>query len=164
MQEGTILYKHYDADDVPIYYGISDDNEIRQEYHGYYSMWHQFADHCVEEVHADRAGARRAERAAIAQDEPKFNKAHNTPGYEERLVRYLIDKGRLDLLQPREPKKGRGGSRFQSETLAWIRSHPRTDDGRYLFESANNVYAMTEQQALRHYTAQAIQNGLLPIP
>jgi hypothetical protein len=104
----TALYRHYDADDRPIYYGISDDPEQRLTQHRGLSLWAGLSARCTEEWFPSREAADAAERAAVPCDEPLFNREYNTPGCEERLVRYLVEKGLTGMLTPAWPQSRTG--------------------------------------------------------
>jgi hypothetical protein len=149
MQEGTVLYKHFDADGRSIYYGISDANRERQKTHRYGSAWAQFSARYVEEVYASRALAEAAERAAIAADEPVFNRAHNTEGWQHRVVQYLVEKERYDLLDRGACCLDVAGMRV----LAQIRARPVLDDGsgrRWYLSGSGPGMLLTDDQAFVH--------------
>jgi len=102
-QDGTetFLYLWYDADGQLLYVGITDDLPGRQTSHAKRSTWAQFADHAKVEHYPSREAAVWAEKTAIRERKPLFNHAHNSsPEARARLVRYLIDRGRADLLAP----------------------------------------------------------------
>ncbi len=97
----TALYRWYDADDQLLYVGITNDPHVRQSSHAKKSSWADFAHHARIERHPSRALAEAAEKAAIESERPLFNHVHNdTPEARQRLVAYLIEHGRMDLLAP----------------------------------------------------------------
>ena len=97
----TILYWHYDADGVLLYIGITGDFAGRGKAHARGSSWVQFARTSKSVWYPSRAEAEAAEVEAIEAERPLFNHVHNdSPEARERLVRYLIDRGRADLLAP----------------------------------------------------------------
>lgn len=97
----TALYFWYDADDVLLYIGITGDLAVRQTSHAKRSSWSEFADHSKIQRFPDRPQAEAAEVAAIRADKPIFNHVHNdTPEARARLVAYLIEHDRADLLAP----------------------------------------------------------------
>lgn len=97
----TALYRRYDADDNLLYVGISDNPRRRGARHRKRSSWAAFAVRAGVEWFPSREAAEAAERAAIETESPLFNDRHNaTPEARARLVHYLVDRGRLDLLAP----------------------------------------------------------------
>lgn len=97
------LYRHYDADGVLLYVGISNNPRGRSRTHRTTSVWTEFT--VREEVQwlADRAEAEAAERVAIATEKPLFNGKHTTPDAQLACVEYLIKRGRTDLLRVGPP-------------------------------------------------------------
>ncbi|MEV0214369.1 hypothetical protein [Micromonospora sp. NPDC050695] len=97
----TALYFWYDADGLLLYIGITGDLATRQSSHAKRSSWSEFADHSKIRRFPSRPEAEAAEKAAIESERPLFNHQHNdTPEARQRLVAYLIEHGRMDLLAP----------------------------------------------------------------
>jgi len=97
----TDLYRWYDADGQLLYVGISGALASREAAHAKWSSWSAFAARSTTERYRRREIALRAERMAIEAEQSLFNRVHNdTPESRQRLVEYLIGKGRLDLLEP----------------------------------------------------------------
>lgn len=97
----TALYRWFDETDRPLYYGITDNLAARQDRHALMSTWTEFVATCHVEWFDTRYAAEEAERDLIKADQPLFNRQHNdTPEARARLVAYLVEKGRLDLLTP----------------------------------------------------------------
>ncbi|MEU7170241.1 hypothetical protein ABZ949_01965 [Micromonospora tulbaghiae] len=95
------LYFWFDADRLLLYVGITGDLATRQASHAKKSSWAEFATHCEVRRFPSRAEAERAEKAAIEAERPLFNHVHNdTAEARQRLVAYLIEHGRMDLLAP----------------------------------------------------------------
>ncbi len=92
------LYRHFDADGVLLYIGITDWNPGRDHQHSQNAVWAEFAHRMESEWLADREAAKVAEIAAIEDEVPIFNKKHAPSGREERVRGYLAKHGRLDLL------------------------------------------------------------------
>lgn len=92
------LYRHYDQLGELLYVGISNDIEIRHRSHRTGSAWFDLADvrRRTVEWFTTREEALEAERAAIYEEKPLFNKNHNSD--RSRAVRYLVEQERLDLL------------------------------------------------------------------
>lgn len=100
-REATALYLWFDVDDVLIYIGITGDLATRQNRHSKRSSWAEFADHAKIRRYPSRPEAEDAERKLIGELGPVFNHVHNdTPEARARLVAYLIEHGRNDLLAP----------------------------------------------------------------
>lgn len=98
--KATWVYRYFDADDVLLYIGITDNLENRLDDHARSSSWMDFAVRSTLDRHERRAEAEEAEIAAIRAERPLFNLAHNDePGAERRLVDYLIEHDRRDLLR-----------------------------------------------------------------
>ena len=97
----TALYFWFDADGVLLYIGITGDLATRQSSHAKRSSWAEFADHSQIHRFPSRPEAEAAEKAAIEAERPLFNHVHNdTAEARQRLVAYLIEHGRMDLLAP----------------------------------------------------------------
>lgn len=98
---GAALYRYYDELDLLLYIGITDELTDRVSDHVDGSSWMDFAARSTIERHKDRTAALAAEEAAIKAEHPLFNQKHNnTPEARRRLVEYLIEHDRLDLLAP----------------------------------------------------------------
>jgi len=95
----TTLYRYYDDQDRLLYVGITDNLFTRTASHIEASSWMDFAARSTIERYPTRKEAERVEREAIKAEEPLFNSLHNaTPEAQKRLVEYLIEQGRTDLL------------------------------------------------------------------
>lgn len=95
------LYRWFDAGDHLLYVGTTNDIAIRSASHGKKSSWTTFAVRCTVEFFDTRVEADQAEVTAIKNERPLFNAQHNsTPEARRRLVAYLVEHGRLDLLAP----------------------------------------------------------------
>lgn len=94
----TALYRHYDVAGELLYVGIAKDPDLRHRSHQSLSPWLEFAHHENRHVrwYASREEALEAERQAIQDEQPLFNKNYNPD--RSRAVKYLADRGRLDLL------------------------------------------------------------------
>ncbi len=102
----TAIYRWYDVDDVPIYYGITLHLASRQTAHAKKAAWSAFADRCQVERLPNRSAAEARERELIDQDRPVFNRVHNrTDDALRRVVEYLTKHGRSDLLNIRLPAR-----------------------------------------------------------
>lgn len=76
----TALYRYFDADDVLLYVGISNDPDFRGKAHLYESRpgnWPKRAVRRTDEWHESRADALAAEERAIHAELPLFNEKHN---------------------------------------------------------------------------------------
>jgi predicted GIY-YIG superfamily endonuclease len=97
----TALYRWWDAADLLLYIGISDELAERVKGHVKGSSWMDFAVRSTIERHPTRSAALDAEETAIKAERPLFNHQHNsTPEAQKRLVEYLIKHNRIDLLAP----------------------------------------------------------------
>jgi hypothetical protein len=97
----TSLYYWYDADGRLLYVGITGNLAARQDSHAKRSSWAEFAASSVIERYPSREAAEAAEKDAIESSRPLFNRIYNdTPEARERLVAYLVERGRTDLLVP----------------------------------------------------------------
>lgn len=94
----TALYRHYDAAGVLLYIGITGEVTTRTKSHARKAAWTQFADRCEARWYPDRESATEAERKAIEEEHPLFNGTYHTDEAKRRMVQYLMDKDRLDLL------------------------------------------------------------------
>lgn len=99
--ERTAVYRAADADDYLLYVGITGSVGARQSAHAEKSSWAQLAVRGDIEWWPNRVLAEFIEARAIVQERPLFNHRHNdTPEARQRLVAYLVERGRLDLLTP----------------------------------------------------------------
>ncbi|MFE1170486.1 hypothetical protein [Nocardiopsis sp. NPDC058789] len=97
----TLLYHYYDANDVLLYIGITNSLPRRQASHEGRSTWMDFAVRSTMKRFPTRASAEVVEAASIRHERPLFNVEHNDhPDRVRRLVDYLIDRDRRDLLVP----------------------------------------------------------------
>lgn len=97
----TALYRYYDEADGLLYIGISKTLATREGNHIKASTWMEFAMRSTIMRFPNRKGAEDAERLAIKAELPLFNVQHNdTPEARMRLVEYLCERKRLDLLAP----------------------------------------------------------------
>ncbi|MEU8158121.1 DnaB-like helicase N-terminal domain-containing protein [Micromonospora sp. NPDC048986] len=97
----TALYRWYDTADRLLYVGITGNTDARQSSHARRSSWSEFAVRGTIERFPSRPEAEAAERKAIESEQPLFNGTYNdTPEARARLVAYLIEHGRTDLLAP----------------------------------------------------------------
>jgi hypothetical protein len=95
------LYRWYDAAGRLLYVGITEDLTTRTASHGRKSSWSAFAVRRTVVRYPDRKSAETMERYVIRDERPLFNHVHNdTPEARQRLVAYLVEHGRMDLLAP----------------------------------------------------------------
>lgn len=69
----TTVYRAYDQQERLLYVGISDGEFIRLSQHAASSPWTRYAVTITLERHPSRAHAERAEREAIASEDPVWN-------------------------------------------------------------------------------------------
>jgi len=97
----TALYRYFDEKDRLLYVGITDHLLGRTGAHILGSSWMDYAVRSTITRYPSRAEAAAAETAAIKTEQPLFNDVHNrTPEAKARLVEFLIEHGRADLLAP----------------------------------------------------------------
>lgn len=90
MQERrTAVYRHFDADRVLLYVGISDGLGGRTVEHGLTAEWTRYVDHSVAVWFDNRPAARRAESEAIRVELPLFNRSQAQPGTAARRAAYV---------------------------------------------------------------------------
>ena len=94
------LYRHFDPDGTLLYVGISVDPDTRNKQHGRDSKWHRFSTRVIVEWHESTDLAHRAEKRAIRNERPIFNKVHSDGMRNERALRYLVAQEAFDLLAP----------------------------------------------------------------
>lgn len=100
-EQATALYRWFDADDRLLYVGITYSLPNRQSSHAKRSSWSDFAVRATVERWPTRQEAEAYEVIAIREEHPLFNHQHNdTPEAQQRLVAYLIEQRRPDLLAP----------------------------------------------------------------
>lgn len=97
----TALYRYFDEDDRLLYVGITKALRTRTAQHASRSSWSEFSVRSTITRYPTRREAEDAERLAIVEEKPLFNWQHaDAAEASARLVAYLVDKGRLDLLAP----------------------------------------------------------------
>lgn len=100
-ERGEYLYRHWDPDGRLLYVGVASRPAARQRRHEASSSWMVFQAEMTVEPFPSRAEAEAAESEAIRAEQPLFNVAGNeSPEAQQRLVDYLIEHGRTDLLSP----------------------------------------------------------------
>jgi predicted GIY-YIG superfamily endonuclease len=99
-EQRTYLYYYFDIDRLLLYVGVTDDLETRTKAHEKSSAWMRFVSYRRVAVLFSREYAEWVERKEIQEKNPLFNVAHSNPGYEQRLVDYLVSKNALNLLAP----------------------------------------------------------------
>jgi hypothetical protein len=97
--ERHALYRHYDAGGSLLYVGISVNLGSRTRDHRRAAPWVQFVDRTVSTWFPTRQEALEAERSAIQNELPLFNKHHSSPERDERLLAYLIEHNATALLR-----------------------------------------------------------------
>ena len=93
------LYRHYDDEGLLLYVGISVDPAVRMKQHESSSPWWRFVAESDIDWYLTETDAAQAERRAIIDEAPIFNKAGATPERDPRAIRYLVDHEALDLLR-----------------------------------------------------------------
>lgn len=97
----TVLYHYYDAQGVLLYIGITNSLPRRQAAHEGRSTWMDFAARSTMKHFPTRESAEAVELVSIRRKAPLFNIEHNDrPDRVRRIVDYLIDRDRRDLLVP----------------------------------------------------------------
>lgn len=97
----TALYRYWDEGDALLYVGITGDLKHRERSHLRRSSWMEFVARSTVERFPSREDAEAAEVAAILAERPLFNAKHNeSPEAVRRVVEYLVEHGRTDLLAP----------------------------------------------------------------
>jgi hypothetical protein len=100
-QAVTALYSYYDGEEILLYVGITDDLAAREWSHVQSSSWMEFATRSTIERFPNRKAALGEEKRRIKAERPLFNSQHNDdPAAVRRLVEYLIEHDRRDLLMP----------------------------------------------------------------
>ncbi|MDF5758773.1 hypothetical protein [Spongiactinospora sp. TRM90649] len=95
----TALYRYFDDQDRLLYVGMTNDLSLRTRNHVRASDWMAFAVRSTIERYPSRSEAEAAEHKAISDESPIFNVRGNaTPKAQRRLVEYLVEHGRTDLL------------------------------------------------------------------
>lgn len=95
----TALYRRFDAGGRLLYVGVTNWPYDRAVTHGAKSLWLPFAASGTTSWYATRMEAEQAEKAAIRDELPLFNRYHSAPGARERLIAYLTTADRTDLVE-----------------------------------------------------------------
>lgn len=93
------LYRHYDGEGSLLYVGISVDPEARVKQHQATSPWWEFVATSDVDWHLTEVDAAAAERRAIHEEAPIFNKAGATAERDARAIQYLIAHEAYGLLR-----------------------------------------------------------------
>lgn len=88
-QRRCVLYRHYDDQDVLLYVGVSENPIDRTNGHARSSDWVQYAMRAEMEWMDSRALAEVAEREAIREDVPVFNRQHAAGDVDRRIADYV---------------------------------------------------------------------------
>lgn len=98
-RRGGVLYRYFDEAGILLYVGVTVDASSRECMHRASSAWRIFANTISRADFDDIKDAEQTERWVIGREQPIFNKSHNqTLDAQDRLVVYLREAGRLDLL------------------------------------------------------------------
>ena len=81
------LYRHFAADGSLLHVGIANSALRRLAEHHHNSRWFPFIKHVAIEAHPNMDAARKAERRAIALENPRFNEA----GRRNSFPRHYVD-------------------------------------------------------------------------
>jgi hypothetical protein len=98
MEERTVLYRHLDAGDQLLYVGVSSSPERRDAEHVRSSVWAELVTWSTSNWFESTIEAETAEIVAIRTEEPIFNVAYGAPDRDHRVVAYLVEIGRPDLI------------------------------------------------------------------
>lgn len=98
------VYLHYDKDGILLYVGMSVAPSLRIGQHAEGSTWVEFAVRGKIVWFDSEADASAQEAELIRTQLPLFNVAHAAPGAERRLVEYLAERKRYELLLPKVRK------------------------------------------------------------
>jgi predicted GIY-YIG superfamily endonuclease len=93
------LYRYFDADEVLLYVGITLDSVDRRRAHSRHSGWTRFRAREAVAYLATREDAEAAEKEAIQNELPLFNKVHAVAGADERRLRYLVEHEAWDMIK-----------------------------------------------------------------
>lgn len=85
------LYRHYDSDGALLYVGISTSPDDRHKQHERNSKWFKFVAATDVEWLDSSDAARAAERLAIEDESPLFNRTHNTKR-QTNALEYLLER------------------------------------------------------------------------
>lgn len=89
-QRRCALYRHFDDQDVLLYVGITDGlAERTNSGHARTSEWVQFAARAEAEWHDSREDASEAERDAVREERPVFNRQYAEGDVDRRITDYL---------------------------------------------------------------------------
>lgn len=83
------LYRHFDDQDVLLYVGISATPVDRTNAHAQNSEWAAYADRAEAQWFSDRRAASKAEREAIRNEVPIFNRSGAVGNVDQRIEMYI---------------------------------------------------------------------------
>lgn len=95
----TALYRRFDGAGVLLYLGITDDLPARSRWHERHSPWAPFVRRRTTHWFTTRSAAEAAEKTAIKAELPLFNKQHAAFDQRHEAARYLLQRGRIRLVE-----------------------------------------------------------------
>jgi hypothetical protein len=110
-QRRCALYRHYDVYDTLLYIGISETPVDRTYNHARSSQWVHYADRAEAQWFGTRALAEDAERYAIQDELPVFNRQHAVGDVDQRIADYLRGREVAELRETLEAYE-KGVQRF----------------------------------------------------
>lgn len=98
LDRRTCLYRHFDAESILLYVGITEKPGQREAGHARGSIWHGLSAKRTEEWHRSRGEAEAEEMRAIGAEVPLFNiDGNESREAQERVRVYLTDRGLVPL-------------------------------------------------------------------
>lgn len=161
QQRRCALYRHYDDQDVLLYVGITDNlGERTNGGHARSSDWVRFAARAEAEWHDSRELASSAERKAVREERPVFNRQY---------AEWDVDREIGDYLQRREIERMRSTlDEYDTVVRRFLRLAPQDDvklaERKALLDYRYQDLAPDERfpvNVLRHL-ANAIEDGATP--
>lgn len=76
MDKLVSLYRHFDKDGVLLYIGVTNNLGFRNKSHKTYAKWHDESHSITSEIFKNRELALWAEKEAIINEKPKYNRTH----------------------------------------------------------------------------------------
>lgn len=153
------LYRHFDADGVLLYVGISNDPGYRTHEHsvGAGRRWVIFASRMEGVWYASTEAARAAEKVAIRDEAPVFNSANRSTHAESEARKRAYEQSHVPLAVPGEQVRPR---LTRAEAAEAVRQQIITGDLQ-LGEKMTSIPALAAELDIGHERARLVVDRLI---
>lgn len=100
MATTYFVVTYRDHNGVPLYVDVTTNPVLNQDIHHHNDEWSEFVAGCTYDRFPTLAGAQAVQARKVDEIKPLFNAWPDEEAQDRRLVDYLIERGRRDLLAP----------------------------------------------------------------